>query len=85
MAKTRTPSVWVLSRVVSDGDGDTYKQNVSVYAGSAREAVALVGAEFARLARITGKAEAPYRESPAWSVEEVRLDDPKVITMGLTG
>jgi hypothetical protein len=56
MAKTRTPSVWVLSRVVSDGDGEAYKQNVSVYAGSAREAVALVGAEFARLARITCKA-----------------------------
>ena len=84
MANARTLSVWLLSRAVADDSGGHYTQNVSVYAGSARDAVALVNAEFARLARITGKAEAPYRETPAWTVEQVKLDAAKVLTMGLT-
>jgi hypothetical protein len=84
MAKTRTPSVWVLSRDVTGDAGEQYRQSVSVYAGSAREAITLVAAEFARLARITGKAEPPYRESPAWNVEEVRLDAAKLITVAIT-
>jgi hypothetical protein len=84
MADTRTPSVWLLSREVNGAGGEHYTQNVSVYAGSAREAVALVASEFARLARITGKAEPPYRDTPAWTVEQVKLDGAKVITLGLT-
>jgi hypothetical protein len=84
MANSRTLSVWLLSRAVADDSGGHYAQNLSVYAGSAREAVALVNAEFARLARITGKVEPPYRDTPAWAVEQVKLDAPKVITMGLT-
>ena len=47
-------------------------------------AVGLVAAEFARLGRITGKVEAAYRETPAWNVEQVKLDAPKVLTLGLT-
>jgi hypothetical protein len=84
MATARTPSVWLLSREVDGAGGERYRQNVSVYAGSAREAVALVASEFARLARITGKAEAPYRESPAWTVEQVKLDAAKLITSSIT-
>lgn len=81
---TRAPSVWLLSREVTGDAGERYSQNVSVYASSAREAVALVAAEFARLGRITGKVEAPYRESPAWSVEQVKLDASKLITSAIT-
>jgi hypothetical protein len=57
---------------------------VSVYAGSAAEATALVASEFARLARITGKAEPPYRPTPEWSVERVPLDASKLITSAIT-
>ena len=82
--KTRPPSVWLLSRIVTGEGGDRYRQNVSVYAGSAREAITLVTSEFARLAMITGKAEPPYRASPEWTVEEVRLDAAKLITSAIT-
>ena len=81
---TRAPTVWLLSREVTGDGGERYSQNVSVYAGSAPEAVGLVAAEFARLGRITGKVEAAYREAPAWTVEQVKLDAPKVLTLGLT-
>ena len=81
---TRTPSVWLLSREVTGDGGERFSQNVSVYAASAREAVAIVAADFARLGRITGKVEAAYRETPAWTVEQVKLDAPKVLTLGLT-
>ena len=81
---TRAPTVWLLSREVTGDGGEHYSQNVSVYAGTAREAVGLVAAEFARLGRITGKVEAAYRETPAWTVEQVKLDAPKVLTLGLT-
>lgn len=85
MAKrTRPPSVWLLSRVVTGESGDRYRQNVSVYAGSAREAIALVTSEFSRLAMITGTAEPPYEASPKWTVEEVRLDAAKLITSAIT-
>ena len=84
MARARMPSVWLLSRDVNGVGGERYTQNVSVYAGSAGEAQALVTAEFARLARITGKVEPPYRETPAWRVEQVKLDGAKVVTLGLT-
>lgn len=84
MADTRPRSVWLLSREVNGAGGERYSQNVSVYAGSAAEAQALVSAEFARLARITGKVEPMYRDAPAWTVEQVRLDGAKVITLGLT-
>ena len=84
MAKTRPPSVWLLSRVVTGEGGERYRQNVSVYARNAREAIALVTGEFARLAMITGKAEPPYQASPEWSVEEVRLDAAKLITSAIT-
>ena len=84
MATARTPSVWLLSREVTGDGGERFSQNVSVYAGSAREAVTIVAADFARLARITGKVEAAYRETPEWTVEQVKLDAPKVLTLGLT-
>jgi hypothetical protein len=84
MARAQTPSVWLLSRDVKGVGGECYTQNVTVYAGSAGEAKALVSAEFARLARITGKVEPPYRDTPAWTVEQVRLDGAKVITLGIT-
>jgi hypothetical protein len=84
MAETRTPSIWLLSREVNGVGGERYTQNVSVYAGSAREAIALVASEFARLARITGKAEPPYQATPDWSVEQVKLDAAKLITSSIT-
>ena len=84
MANTRTPTIWLLSREVNGVGGERYTQNVSVYAGSAREAIALVASEFARLARITGKAEPPYQATPDWSVDPVKLDAPKLITSSIT-
>ena len=84
MAKPGSESVWLLSRIVNGAAGESYMQNVTVYAGSAREARSLVSAEFARLRRLTGKGGEPYEELPDWNVEQVKLDAAKLITIGLT-
>jgi hypothetical protein len=70
--------------VVEGDSGETYRQNVTVYAGSAQEATNLVNAEFARLRRFGADKQRPYLATPEWSVQMVALDQAKLITAGLT-
>jgi hypothetical protein len=77
-------AVWLLSRVVEGDSGETYTQNVTVYAASAEDATNLVNAEFARLRRFSTDKQRPYLTTPEWSVDKVALDEAKLITAGIT-
>lgn len=77
-------AVWLLSRVVEGDSGETYTQNVTVYAASADDATNLVNAEFARLRRFSTDEQRPYLATPEWSVHKVALDEAKLITAGIT-
>ena len=77
-------AVWLLSRVVEGDSGETYTQNVTVYATSALEAKTLVNAEFARLRRFGSDKQRPYLATPEWSIDKVALDKAKLITAGIT-
>lgn len=77
-------AVWLLSRVVEGDSGESYTQNVTVYAASAQDAKNLVNAEFARLRRFSGDKQRPYLASPEWSIDKVALDEAKLITAGIT-
>ncbi len=77
-------AVWLLSRVVEGDSGESYTQNVTVYAASAQDAKNLVNAEFARLRRFGGDKQRPYLATPEWSIDKVALDEAKLITAGIT-
>jgi hypothetical protein len=77
-------AVWLLSRVVDGDSGETYTQNVTVYAASAEDARNLVNGEFARLRRFSNDKQRPYLETPEWSIQKVALDEAKLITAGIT-
>ena len=77
-------AIWLLSRVVEGDSGESYAQNVTVYAASATEATNLVNADFARLRLITGGKQRPYWPTPEWSVQKVALDEAKLISAGIT-
>ena len=77
-------AVWLLSRVVEGDSGESYTQNVTVYASSAEDATSLVNAEFARLRRFSADKQRPYMATPEWSVDKVALDEAKLITAGIT-
>ena len=52
--------------MVEGDSGETYTQNVTVYAASAQEAKNLVNAEFARLRRFSTDKQRPYlRNAPS--------------------
>ena len=77
-------AVWLLSRVVDGDSGESYTQNVTVYAASAEDARNLVNGEFARLRRFSNDKQRPYLATPEWSIEKVALDEAKLITAGIT-
>lgn len=77
-------AVWLLSRAVQGDSGESYTQNVTVYAASADDAKNLVNAEFARLRRFSSDKQGPYLATPEWSVQKVALDEAKLITAGIT-
>ncbi len=70
--------------MVEGDSGESYTQNVTVYAASAQDAKNLVNAEFARLRRFSPEKQRPYQATPEWSIEKVALDEAKLITAGLT-
>jgi hypothetical protein len=76
-------SVFVLSREVKGHSGDSYTQVLTVYAQNAAQARSLVSHEFARwrMAGVVGNA---YESTGEFAVDKVELDEPKVITAGLT-
>jgi len=77
-------AVWLLSRSVEGDSGESYTQNVTVYATSAQEAKTLVNAEFARLRSFSSDKQRPYLATPEWSIDRVALDKAKLITAGIT-
>jgi hypothetical protein len=77
-------AVWLLSRLVEGDSGESYTQNVTVYAASADDAKNLVNAEFARLRRFSTDKQRPYHPTPEWSIQKVALDEAKLITAGIT-
>ena len=78
-------SIYLLSRKVNGDHGESYMQNVTVFANSAAQAKSLVDDQFAALRKTaTGPVSAPYQPLPKFSVEKVSLEDYKMITAGVT-
>jgi hypothetical protein len=75
-------AIYLLSRRVQGDHGESFVQNVTVFASSAAEARTLVDHEFAAL-RNSNAARA-YQVQPEFSVERVSLDAHKMITAGIT-
>lgn len=74
-------AIYLLSRQVRGDHGESFMQNVTVFASSAAEARSLVAREFAPLRTSNGTA---YQALPEFSVERVPLDAHKMITAGIT-
>jgi hypothetical protein len=78
-------AVFLLSRQVEGDSGETYTQNITVFAATQKEAHDLVLREFDRIRRISGGNERAYRQMPEFAIEKVTLNEAKVITNGITG
>lgn len=77
-------AMYMLSRQIKGDAGETFMQNVAVFAGSPTQARTLVEEQFARLRRVSPSPERAYQPTPAFSVEKIALDRHKVITAGVT-
>jgi hypothetical protein len=77
-------AIYVLTRNVEGDLGESFLQNVTVFAGSPDEARALVHKEFAQLRAGSTAAEHPYRDAPAFRVDRIELDHHKLLTNHIT-
>lgn len=77
-------SIYLLSRQVKGDHGESYMQNVTVFANSAIQAQSLVDDQFAALRKTARGREHAYQSVPKFSVEKVSLEDYKMITAGIT-
>jgi len=77
-------AIYLLSRQVKGDHGESYMQNVTVFANSATQAKSLVDDQFAALRRSNGARDLAYQKLPEFSVEKVSLDVYKMITAGIT-
>jgi len=77
-------AIYVLTRSVQGDQGESFLQNVTVFANSPDQAQALVRAEFAKLRSGSTSAEHPYRDAPAFSVDRIDLDGHKLLTNHIT-
>jgi hypothetical protein len=78
-------AIYLLSRQVKGDHGESYMQNVTVFANSTTQAKSLVDDQFAALRKSNGAArDLAYQKLPAFSVEKVSLDAYKMITAGIT-
>jgi hypothetical protein len=77
-------AIYVLTRNVQGNPGESFLQNVTVFAASADEAQTLVRKEFAQLRAGSTSAEHPYRDAPAFSVDKIDLDAHKLLTNHIT-
>jgi hypothetical protein len=59
-------------------------QNVTVFAGSEKQAKALVHDELPRLRGESTAAEHPHHDAPAFSVDRIALDAHKLLTHHVT-
>jgi len=77
-------AIYLLSRQVRGDHGESFMQNVTVFASSAAQAVSLVDDQFASLRKTERGRERAYQPVPKFSVEKVSLEDYKMITAGIT-
>jgi hypothetical protein len=74
-------AIYLLSRRVRGDQGESFMQNVTVFASSPAQARSLVNAQFATMRRSN---ESAYQAQPEFSVEKISLDAHKMITAGIT-
>jgi hypothetical protein len=74
-------AIYLLSRQVQGDHGESFTQNVTVFASSPAQARSLVSDQFATMRRSNERA---YQAQPEFSVERVSLDAHKMITAGIT-
>jgi hypothetical protein len=77
-------AIYLLSRKVTGDHGESYMQNVTVFASSPEHARTIVADQFARLRMVSKSKEAAYQALPAFAVDKVALDEHKMITAGVT-
>jgi hypothetical protein len=77
-------AIYLLSRQVQGDHGESFMQNVTVFANSAAQAKSLVDGQFAALRKSDGTRERAYQALPEFNVEKVSLDAYKMITAGIT-
>lgn len=77
-------SIYVLSRKVNGDNGESFMQNVIVFASNTEHARTIVADQFARLRRASKSRELAYQAMPTFAVEKVALDEHKMITAGVT-
>jgi hypothetical protein len=81
----KSGAIYLLSRQVHGDHGESYMQNVTVFAESAAQAKYLVDDQFSAL-RQDGRLahERAYQKLPEFSVEKVSLEEYKMISAGIT-
>ena len=77
-------AIYVLSRKVTGDHGESYMQNVTVFASSPDHARSIVADQFARLRLASRSKENAYQVQPAFVIEKIALDEHKMITAGVT-
>jgi len=77
-------AIFLLSRQVQGDHGESYMQNVTVFASDAAQAKSLVDQQFAAFRQADRGHERAYQVLPKFSVEQVKLDEYKMITAGVT-
>ena len=76
--------IYILSRKVIGDHGESYMQNVTVFASTPDHARSIVADQFARLRLASRSKENAYQVLPSFAVEKVALDEHKMITAGVT-
>jgi hypothetical protein len=76
--------IYVLNRKVDGDQGEPFNQSVAVYAGSREEAESLVALEFAHLRQHSHNEERAYGDRPEFAVDEIKLDESKVLIHWVT-
>jgi hypothetical protein len=77
-------SIFLLSRQVTGDHGESFTQNLTVFARDADHARALAYEQFAKLRALSSSPEKAYQEAPPFTAERVVLKEHKLITAGVT-
>ena len=77
-------AIYVLTRKVNGDKGESFMQNVIVFASSPDHAKAIVSDQFTRLRKNSQSRENAYQPLPVFRIEKVALDEHKMITAGVT-
>jgi hypothetical protein len=77
-------AIYVLTRKVTGDSGESFMQNVIVFASSPDHARSIVNDQFTRLREASRSRELAYQVLPTFTVEKVALDEHKMITAGVT-